>query len=117
MKRAFARLRAKDAQPIRAVKFASGMVSAGSADVDDQARNVWGTAYRVSGRSHAEAVGAYMGASIAHVFNHAIIFAMALIPGAGLMRACKDAKATAAGPDCWAPEDWRLLSDTALWNA
>ena len=31
-----------------------------------------------------------------------------------LKTACRGAKATAAGPDCWAPVEWRLLSTGAL---
>ena len=48
------------------------------------------------------------------MFRRPTAYQLPEISVSDLQTACRGAKATAAGPDCWAPAEWRLLSDKAL---
>ena len=102
------------AQPLRAVRLSDGSLTAEPDEVDQQATAVWGRIYNGIGRTHSEAVAAYMQHNSGLVFERSACYQLPALTVRDLRTACRGAKATAAGPDCWAPAEWRLLSDEAI---
>ena len=70
--------------------------------------------YNGSGRTHEEVVDAYMRHNSGLIYQRESCVQLPELTIRDFRAACKGAKATAAGPHCWAPAEWRLLSDEAI---
>ena len=111
---AFARLRDNMAQPLRAVRRDDGGIAADPDEVDEVTTRAWGRIDDGVGRTHIEAVHIYAQHNTHFIYHRPTTYQLPPATDRDLRAACRGAKATAAGPDCWAPAEWRLLSDKAL---
>ena len=112
--RAFARLRTEQPQPLRAVQLPDGRITATPEEVDAKAREDWGRVYNGADRLAAEAVRRYVTANAGYLYERSEPVELRPITGEDIGEACRRAKTTAAGPDAWAPAEWRLLSTEAV---
>ena len=72
-----------------------------------------GKIYDGTRRDHVVAVQACIGHNLGYLFKRPTVYTLPEITSEDVRTACKGARATAAGPDSWAPAEWRVLSDHA----